>query len=236
MAYSIDDIERVDAYTAASYAADDAALDVELACMLNGTTGEDCDEWKEGTINGRVEIAVPPSAITAMSVRFYLNSIMTAGNNSLLPYTDVDSVDNTDEDTQDYSSAGQWIEHASLSAGFLADLGDLGLKCAVRLASNDGAKSKIGEVNADVTYTTLALAGVTKDKDGVALGSCEVALFQVVSQGPPSTYSYIEPQTSNAVTGAYSFTVFGGIEFMVYSIKDDTPHVFDASDNVLEGA
>lgn len=233
MAYGLTDIGAVESWTATNYSSDDITLDIDVtSCMTNGTDSQDCDEWKEGTINCRVEINVPPSAITALSVRFYLNSIMTAGDNTLLPYTDANSVSTTNEVTSDYSSAGQWVEHVT-DASFIAELGDLGDKCAVRLSSNDGAKSKLGEVNIDITYTQPDLTGITKNVDGSVLGSCEVALFKVISAGPPATYEYISSTTSNASTGAYSFSVWSGQSYMVYSIKEDSPHVFDATDNVL---
>ncbi len=84
------------------------------------------------------------------------------------------------------------------------------------------------------TSISFTLNGITKDKDGVALGSCEVALFREVGGTPPD-YQFVESVTSNASTGAYSFTVHEDpSQFMVVSIKDDTPHVFDVTDNVLQ--
>ncbi len=236
MAYSVDDIGLVEAWTATNYSSDDIALDVDVTtCMTNGTVAEDCDEWKEGTINGRIEILVPPSAITAFSIQFYLNSIMTAGDSSILPYTDANSVSTTNQDIATYDTAASWVDHGSLGSSFIAELGDLGGKCAVRWASNDGAKSKLGEVQADVTYTMLDIDGITKDKDGVALPSCEVADFTVLSEGPPTTYVFAESLTSHGTTGAYQINTFGGVKHMIYAVKDNTPHVFDATDNVLVG-
>jgi len=240
--YSTNYITAVESWTATGYDQDDVALDVDVtACMTNGTPAEECDEWKEGTLNCKVEIdvGVPPSAITSLKVRFYFTSMMTAGNNALLPYTDANSVSNTNEVVKGYTTPGQWIEHICSSA-FITQLGDVGGKCYVRLASGSGgvsgaAKSKLGEVEIEVTLQVYPLSGVTKDKNGSVLGSCEVGLFKVIGEGPPTTYEFVESKTSDAVTGAYTFQVPDGPKYMVYSIKDDTPHVFDATDNVLEG-
>jgi hypothetical protein len=82
---------------------------------------------------------------------------------------------------------------------------------------------------------SYTISGVTKDKNGSILGSCEVALFKADTATPPS-YEFKAKTTSDAVTGAYSFNVYDqDAQYMVYSIKDDTPHVFDATDNVLQG-
>lgn len=235
MAYSVEHILKVESWTATGYDQDDLALDVDVTdCMTNGTPGDECDEWKEGVINVRMEVGIPPSAVTALKVRFYLTSIMTAGPNALLPYTDINSVSTINEVAQDYSIAGQWYEHV-VDANFLAELADLGDKFALRLAANtEVAKSKLGEVEIDIAYTPDYLTGITKDKNGSVLGSCKVSLFKVVSEGPPETYVFLESKVSDAVTGAYSFDVWAGKKYMVYAEKDASPHVFDATDNVLE--
>lgn len=243
MAYSVTGISKVETWTATDYDADDLALDIDVTnCMTNGTLSEDCDEWKEGTLNVRVEIdlGVPPSAVTMLKVRFYFNAMMTSGRNALLPYIDANSVSYTNEVVKDYTGieVGTWVEHLP-DAAFRAQLGDLGDKFAVRLASGEsgvsgGAKTKLGEVEIDITYTTYPLAGITKDKDGVALGSCETNLFKVLTGSPPD-YAFGEKQISNAVTGAYSFQVASGKKHFVFAIKDDSPHVFDATDNELVG-
>jgi len=80
--------------------------------------------------------------------------------------------------------------------------------------------------------TTATISGITKDKDGTALGSCKTALFKRIASG---NVQFVEEVTSNASTGAYSFTLTNDVEakFFVYSFKDDTPHVMDATDHVL---
>lgn len=234
MAYDVEDIGVVEAWTHTGYDGDDIALDADnTVCMKNGTLTEDCDEIKDSP-GMRVEINVPPSAITALKIRFYLNDVMTSGNQWLMPHTSAAAVSTINEVIGAYTIIGTWIEH-DCSPAFIAELGDLGDKCAVRLASNgQNAKSKLGEVEADVTWDQPQLSGITKDKDGAVLTSCKVSLFKVVDEGPPETYEFKESQISDPSTGAYSFGVYEGNNYMIYAEKDDSPHVFDASDNVLQ--
>lgn len=235
MAYSVDDIESIFAWTTTNYTADDGTQDIDnTICMTNGTVGEDCDEVKEGTIVLRIVIPFPPSAIEALSARFYLNSIMTAGPNVIMPYTDVNSVSNTNEVAQTYDTAGQWYNHVTDSS-FRGELGDIGGgKSAIRFAANTGvAKSKIGEVNLDVTVTQEFIPGVTKDDGGTILPSGEVALFRVTSEGPPHTYEFVDSLVSSS-SGTYNFSIpLNSNLHMLYGEKDDSPHIFDASDNVI---
>lgn len=81
--------------------------------------------------------------------------------------------------------------------------------------------------------TTYEITGITKDNDGVALGSCECFLLK---DNGDDTLSFIAHTTSHSSTGAYTF---GGLEdndaqYTVYSYKDETPHVFDVTSRVLE--
>jgi hypothetical protein len=77
------------------------------------------------------------------------------------------------------------------------------------------------------------ISGVTKDKDGSALGSCETYLMKENAAG--DEMMFVAKTTSHSGTGAYSFTVVNDTDalFFVYSFKDDSPHVFDCTDHVL---
>jgi len=224
MAYGVGGIDKVEAWVTASEYADDGSLDADVTtCMTNGTTGEDCDEWKEGTISGRVEMDIDPASLLTLSVRFYLNSIMTAGTNVLLPYTDVNSVSSTNEIEQNYSSAGQWYNHVT-DAAFRAELGDVGGgKIAVRLTSNAGAKSKLGECNIDYTVYTFTLAGITRDYDKVALPSCEYMVWKRTGLAP-ETWILTASGTSHGTTGAFTEEV-GRATYRLVALKDQTPQV-----------
>jgi hypothetical protein len=224
MAFGVAGIESVIAWTAASEYADDNVEDADsTTCMLNGTLGQDCDEWKEGTLNGKVIIDHDPASILTLSVRFYLNSIMTAGDNDLVPYTDINSVSSTNKVTGDYSSAGVWVEHAC-SAAFIAELGDIGGgKCAVRLASPGGAKSKIGEVNIDITVQTYELAGITRDVDDAVLISCEYNIYKRTGLAPEAWTLFVNG-TSHGTTGVFAEEV-SRATYRIITVKDVAPQV-----------
>lgn len=239
MAFSVAKIDSIVAYITTAYDADDGSQDVDnTTCMTNGTLAEDCDEIKLGVLCLRIGIDVPPSSINSLSIRVYLNSIMSAGDNAILPYIDANSVSITNENVQAYNSAPGWVTHI-LSANFLAQLADVGGKTYLRFGSGESgsngvAKSKIGEIEIDISYDTYKYEGITKDNAGDVLGSCYVALFQNLG-GTPPTYQFMASTTSDSSTGAYIFTGQGNFNAMVYSIKLDSPHVFDATDNVITG-
>lgn len=113
---------------------------------------------------------------------------------------------------------------------FPEQLSDLGVDHS---STEQGGYRNVTFVIAQDTGVSYTLSGVTKDKDGNTKGSCEVALFKADGSSPPN-YEFVESTTSDG-SGNYSFTVYENpAQFMVFSIKDDTPHVFDATDNVLQ--
>ena len=77
------------------------------------------------------------------------------------------------------------------------------------------------------------LEGISKDKDGDALGSC---LCFLCKDNQDNSCSYLAYTLSDSVTGAYSFTglLDNDAQYFVISWKDDTPHVFDVTDHVLQ--
>lgn len=80
-----------------------------------------------------------------------------------------------------------------------------------------------------------SLAGVSKDKTGAVLGSCECFLFK---DNGDDTLTFVDHTTSDPSTGAYTFSdiVDNDAAYLVYFFKDDTPHVFDVTDHVLQPA
>ncbi len=80
--------------------------------------------------------------------------------------------------------------------------------------------------------TTYEISGITKDKDGVALGSC---LCFLCKDNGDNTIDFIEYQLSNASTGAYAFTglIDDDSAYLVIAWKDLATHVFDVTDFIL---
>lgn len=76
------------------------------------------------------------------------------------------------------------------------------------------------------------LEGVTKDKDGNTLGSCHCFLCKNNLDG---SASYIAYDLSDG-SGNYSFTGLtnNDAQYFVISWKDDSPHVFDTTGQVLQ--
>lgn len=80
---------------------------------------------------------------------------------------------------------------------------------------------------------TYKLEGITKDNGGSVLGSC---LCFLVKDNGDNTFTYVAYQLSNSGTGAYSFTGLtdNDPDYQVIAWKDDSPHVFDVTDHVLQ--
>ncbi len=94
--------------------------------------------------------------------------------------------------------------------------------CATTVTSGNIINAGGGEAN--------TLAGITRDNAGAVLGSVLVYLFR---DNGDSTATYIAQQTSNASTGAYSFTLFPGSTYFVTGNLAGSPDRFDVTDRNL---
>lgn len=77
---------------------------------------------------------------------------------------------------------------------------------------------------------TVAVAGITKDKNGTALGSCDCYLFR---DNGDDVATYLQYQLSDPTTGAYSFAVFAGSTYFVVAFKGGGTPVMDVTDRTL---
>lgn len=212
---------------------DDGTLTDKTGCLSDGSSASSCVEVKAGQ-GIRAEWPHVPAAMSSATIRIGVQSVMADGTNRLAPYSDFNSILDTNGVTTSNITGGGDVDTV-ISASFISDCGTTQFTFR-EFENGSGAKTKVGELNVQATIATIDLVGVTKDKDGVALGSCKCALFDVTSEGPPEVYSYVDSLTSNVTTGAYTFSYEDNSRnMMVYSEKDDTPHVFDATDNVLTG-
>jgi hypothetical protein len=76
----------------------------------------------------------------------------------------------------------------------------------------------------------LLISGITKDSAGAILGSCVVTLYQTVGD------KMMEKVTSDATTGAYSFSAVGLSEtYYVVAYKAGVPDVAGTTINSLIG-
>jgi hypothetical protein len=89
--------------------------------------------------------------------------------------------------------------------------------------------------NLSATVTTsYALSGVTYDNDGATLASCKCFL---VKDNLDQTLTFVDYALSDA-NGNYEFNGVpdADAQYIVVAWKDDTPHVFDVTDHVLQPA
>ena len=235
MAYSVVDILSTIAFLTANYTADDGAEDADsTSCMTNGTLSETCDEIKEGTIVLKILFTQDESdLIQPIKARFYFDSLMAAGDNVIMPYIDGNSVSNTNEDVEAYTSSGQWINHEDSSGAFRDEMGDASGdgKGGIRFAANDGtAKSKIGEINLDIIIQTFELTATTRDNNGDVLGNCEYLIFKVTSIGP----EVWQLKASGTSSGAGAISEFlGAGDYRVVALKDLTNDVIDVTSDKI---
>ncbi len=82
------------------------------------------------------------------------------------------------------------------------------------------------------TQVTYKLEGVTKDKTGTPKATCECYLCKDNGDNTATPVAYDQSDGS----GNYSFTGIGDNDaaYFVISWKDDSPHVFDVTDHVLQ--
>jgi hypothetical protein len=152
-------------------------------------------------------------------------------------------VDGSDEGVE--RSGANAIDLVDIPVGIVLDHqwavsfvdGDPGDEYEFRIVET-GTSNSYGTFAGTVTIVAAVdIIGVTKDKDGVTLGSVFVAVFEKVEGGgPPHDYIFRGKTTSDPSTGAYTIAdLAGGAEHFIYMIKEDTPHVMDATDDVLTG-
>jgi len=97
----------------------------------------------------------------------------------------------------------------------------------------EGAAVGVCLATLTIIFVYYKLEGISKDKNGNALGSC---LCFLCRDNQDNSCSYLTYMLSNSVTGAYSFTglLDNDAKYFVISWKDDSPHVFDVTDHVLQ--
>lgn len=232
MAYEV--ISKGEQVTLSTETGNDGTLADKTACLSDGSSATSCVEVKIGQ-GIRAEWSHAPAAMSSATIRIGVESIMNEGTLRVAPYTDSNSISDTNGATTGTITGGG-DEDRTVTASFISDVGTTDFTFRV-FENGSAAKIKTAELSVQATVATINLTGVTKDKDGVALGSVFVHLFRKVSGSGPWVWAYSDNQTSNASTGAYDFAYEDrGEEQMVVFFKDDTPHVMDCTDHVLTGS
>jgi hypothetical protein len=135
------------------------------------------------------------------------------------------------------------IENYNASNVQAADIGGYRAADASYTLLDGGHLSDAGRIKMALAYWALlahiangdvppsVLSGFTRDKNGQPIVSCTVSCWKRVA----GVWTFVGETTSNATTGAWSFSVPDtDPNYMVYAFKADVPHVFDASDYVLQ--
>jgi hypothetical protein len=210
---------------------DDGTL-TPRTCFIDGDVNTNCEEMTAGTEGLRIQLNVPKTAFTAMTVKFWDAGYMDAGDMSVMPYTDINSVDDT-HDVSETLISGEDIDFP-LTQDFFDDMGDAdgAGNVAIRCVSADGSspKPKGAEIEIEMTWNTAPLTGFTYDNDGAALGDQVVQAYKVVSTGPLVLAD--EPfatDTSHSSTGAYSLDLYAE-DWILIAFDAGSPDKMDISE------
>jgi len=232
MAFENTQIALVEIVDLANRTADDGGLEDMTACFTNSDTETSCEELTAGTEGLRVQFDIPISAVTALTIRFWDDGAMDAGFMSVIPYSDVNSVDDTNEIEVDLNVGGE--TDFVLDANFMGDLGDAdgAGNFAIRIVAGVALdpKPKASEVEYEITWNTAPYERVTYDNDGEILGSQIVQAYKVVSTNPlVKAATPFDSDTSNAVTGEFSLDLYAG-DWVLIAFDDANPDKMDISD------
>jgi hypothetical protein len=123
----------------------------------------------------------------------------------------------------------------TLSAGeanSITDYSDLRLRFEATTSVTEIYHVQWAEFECPDAAANYEIVGVTKDKDGNTLGTCECFLYKLNVGEDDATFI---AHDQSDVSGNY---VFGGIEdqdarYLVIAWKDGSPNVFDCTDHVL---
>ena len=231
MAFVTTEIASVELVALTNRTADDGALTDKTSCLTDGNTETNCEELTAGTEGLRIQFSIPNSAVATMTIKFWDQDAMDTGNVSVIPYTDANSVDDSNEVVTALVKGADC--DFVLDASFRGDLGVLGDGTfAIRFVAADGssAKPKAAEVEYEMTWNTAPLSGYTYDNGGSVLGSQVVQAYGVISTGPlVLTDDPFDSDTSNAVTGVYSLDLYAG-DWILIAFDAGSPNKMDISE------
>lgn len=176
---------------------------------------------------------------TAVSVTLYLhyNTYTETTARIYIEYATVASPNETTDwtilETIEASGVDEWVAD---SFDFSAIDNTTTLWLRVRCYTDNNYTNDLAFANwreVGVDRQEYEISGVTYDKTGSPLGSCHVFLCR---DNGDNTATYLAHTTSNASTGAFTFQgPYGTADHFIIAWKDDSPHVFDATDHVLQG-
>ena len=242
MAYSSDEVFYAGSWTAADAYTDDIVEDADAtSCLTDGVSAQDCDEIKRQLhLRAGINLGNNPAALETFKVRMYQNTWRTAGDWTMVPYVDSNSVNsayktpNVPNDVEE----SKWIEFIvppSAGTSFWDNLEVTGdNQVYVRLVATDTGKTKIGELEVDFSFYSIATSGTTYDNSGSVLGGMTVNAYAVSGTPPPLNFQSATPfatAVSNASTGVYSLGLYPG-DWVMIVLDPDTPDRMDITERI----
>jgi len=125
------------------------------------------------------------------------------------------------------------VSMATTATSSVGDLDPSGTgNTTVELTWTTPNRSAIMSIEIQTIQGAYKLEGVTNDKTGSTLGTCKCFLFK---DNQDNTLTYVTYDESDG-SGNYSFTGISDndAQYLVVAWKDNTPHVFDVTDHVLQ--
>ena len=234
MAYENAQIAKVERVILSNRSADDGALTDKTGCFTDLDTETSCEELTAGTEGLRVQFNIPISAVTAMTIRFWDDGAMDEGIMSVIPYSDTNSVNTTNE-IESVLIVGEETDFI-LDANFMGDCGDGDGEgnFAIRIVAANGSspKPKASEVEYEMTWNTTEVTGFTMDDAGDPLGNTVVQAYKVVSTGPlVISDAPFDSDTSNAVTGAYALNLYTA-DWILIGFVAGSPDKMDITERI----
>jgi len=197
----------VSTVTFSSDAGDDGTVVDATGCFGDASCGVSCQEVKVDEKGIKFIKDTDASAMSSVTVRVCVQSIMTAGDNSLYAYTDANSVTATNKVTfgSDLSTGDNDF---TITQAFLDEIwGGASHNFECRVVSDiDGSKNKIGEMSIEYTVPLIDITGVTKDDDDNIVDQMPLTLLRRSGGSAPYTWTTIDTLTSDVTTGAYTFS------------------------------
>jgi len=211
---------------------DDGALTDKTACLSDGSNSTSCVEVKAAQ-GIRAEWPHVPGARSSVTLRIGLQSTIADGTNRIAPYSDSNSIDDTNgKTTVSLTDAGTPKDVDESLAQALIDDCLTSVFTFRQFENGSSAKSKVGELSIEATIATIDLIAESRDDDDVIVGSVGVVLLRR-SGTFPYTYTQIDSATTHATLGTHTFQYEDDSAFYrIFYLKELSPDEWDMSDEV----
>ncbi len=185
---------------------DDTGLTDVTSCMSDASCAVSCVEVKQDEKQVKFRKNSDASAMSSVTFRVCVQSIMTAGTNTLYAYTDANSVTATGH-VEFPSNLSTGDNDFTVTQALLDEIfGGASADFTIRIISEFGSKNKIGECSIEYTIPLIDIIGVTKDDDDNIDDLMPLCLFRRQGGSAPYDWTQVDKLTSTVTTGAYQFS------------------------------